>query len=245
MRLSSFLKDHPIIKKEYVTVGNWIRDGQVKVDGNITYKNIRVNPNHAQVELFQSALWQKLPYTNPNLKILLFYKPRDYLCTHSDPFGRKIVYDLLPQEFRQFRSAGRLDQDSEGLMVFSNDGFFLHSISHPSQKCTKVYLVGLLDNLPDSFFEKAKSGDFVIEHNEVVFDLQPCLVQPIQPENKTKFNFLGLESNFFWYEFHLQEGKTNQIRKMCMQFDNEVQRLIRIQQGKYELNQNLIIPRLV
>jgi pseudouridine synthase len=239
MRLSDFLKEHPKIRAEYRVVGNWIKDKLVEVDGLITTKNVRLNPYKAKVRVFLQNGWLELPYRNPNRQIILFYKPRGYLCTHSDPFARPIVYSLLPLKYQKLRSAGRLDQDSEGLMVFSNDGYFLHSIANPINLQTKAYLVGLESQLPKEFFAKAESGSFIIEHARMPTKLLPCHVFLIDEFNKSKFEYLNLETNLTWYRFELHEGRTNQIRQMCQQFDNPVVRLIRVQQASFSLSQNL------
>lgn len=240
MRLSGFLKQHHLISEQYPTIGQWIKDQKVKVNDQITTQNVRFNPYKVKVEILQIGTWNLLQYQNPDQKIIAFCKPRNYLCTHFDPFSRPIVYTLLPKQFQNFRSAGRLDQDSEGLIIFSNDGYFLHSITHPDNKQTKVYLVGLEFPLPSEFFDQARLGNFVITHAKQDTKLIPCAVQAISPKTVQEFKFLRLEKTLIWYEFYLHEGRTNQIRQMCQQFDNPVLRLIRIAHGNYRLSEKLI-----
>jgi pseudouridine synthase len=244
MRVSYFLKSHPKILQDHIVVGNWIRQGLVEVNGLVVKKNIRLNPNRSTVRIYLDEKWLDLPYTNPNKQVLIFCKPRGYLCTHYDPFDRPIIYSLLPEQFRQFRSAGRLDQDSEGLLVLSNDGYFISDLCEPIYQCTKVYLVGLVQPLPEEFFTQASDGEFVIIHEKEPTKLLPCEVFAVRSE-LDKYSYLNFENNYHWYQFNLHEGKTNQIRQMCQQFDNPVQRLIRVKQGEFQMTEKLWQQKLI
>lgn len=72
---------------------------------------------------------------------VLLHKPRGFLCTSSDPRGRQIVYDLLPPRWRTLRYIGRLDRESEGLLLFTSDGLLIQRLAHPRHKIPKVYEV--------------------------------------------------------------------------------------------------------
>ncbi len=244
MRISYFLKSHPKILQDHRIVGNWIKQGLVEVNGLIVKKNVRLNPNRSIVRIYLQEEWWDLPYINPDKQVVLFAKPRGYLCTHYDPFNRPIIYNLLPEELRQFRSAGRLDQDSEGLLVLSNDGYFISDLCEPVYNCTKVYLVGLLQPLIEEFFVQATTGEFVIIHEKKPTKLLPCEVT-LTKDALREYSYLDFEKNYYWYQFNLHEGKTNQIRQMCQQFDNPVQRLIRVKQGDFEMTQELWSKKII
>jgi pseudouridine synthase len=167
------------------------------------------------------------------------YKARGYLCTHKDHFGRKKIYDLLPQQYRMLRSAGRLDKDSEGLLVLTDDGYYLFGLTSPKFPCNKVYLVGLKAPLSQDMIDEAKSGQFVIERDGKDQILRPVSITQAHDEVFEEFEYLYLERDLMWYEFTLQEGKYNQIRKMCLKYSNPVQRLIRIQHREYKLSSTI------
>ena len=254
MRLSNYLKQHPTIQNHllnlnikeelevWTIIGQWINDGLVSIDGQITLTHARVNPNVSVVSINLDNQIIQLPYTNPKLEYILFYKPVGYLCTHKDPIKRPIVYDLLPSQYQDFNSAGRLDQNSEGLIVFSNDGYFLHRLMSPEIPCDKVYLVGLKQHLSQGFVELAFSGEFIIHQQNNGGDIIGQQLLPVKVEilGKNNFGYLKLESDLIWYQFTLNEGRNNQIRKMCASFDNPVQRLIRIQQGQFRLTKEIM-----
>ena len=72
---------------------------------------------------------------------LLFYKPVGYITTTKDEHGRKTIYDLLPVKYKHLNPVGRLDRDSEGLLLLSNDGHFINQILHPSHNIKKTYVI--------------------------------------------------------------------------------------------------------
>ena len=99
-----------------VNMGTRIGHGDhVKVDGK------RVSPNQVSV--------------------LAFHKPRGFVCTREDELGRETIYDLLPPSLRSLHHVGRLDRDSEGLLILTNDGDLSQRLMHPSKSVEKEYLV--------------------------------------------------------------------------------------------------------
>lgn len=111
-----------------------IRRERVTVDGEVAYLGQKVDPETAVIEVDGVPL-----PVRPDLVYYLLYKPRGTISTVSDPEGRETVVDLVPPEPRVV-PVGRLDADSEGLLILSNDGDFINRVTHPSYGVTKTYL---------------------------------------------------------------------------------------------------------
>lgn len=157
-----------------------------------------------------------------------FYKPIGCITTKSDPQGRLSVYDLIPKEYRNLICIGRLDYNTEGLLLFTNDGEFSRKMCLPENNFERVYRIriyGELDrNIANSIKEIAKKGIFLdgIKYKsfDIFFD---------------NINLNRLISNH-WAEIIIKEGKNREVRKIMDYFGFEVNRLIRIKFGKYILN---------
>ena len=216
-----------------------INNGLVRVNGKTMRRNRSFVIERDTFEVCLEDRWITLEHEIERT-VILMYKPRGYLCTHKDHFGRDKIYDLLPEQYRTLRSAGRLDQDSEGLLILSDDGYYLFGLTSPKFPCNKVYLVGLEQELSQDMINEAASGNFVIQRDGVDQQLRPVTVEPIDERTQTDHQYLQLEEDLFWYEFTLQEGKYNQIRKMCNMYGNPVQRLIRIQHREYTLTKSTV-----
>jgi pseudouridine synthase len=131
-----------------------IREGRVRVNGAI------VKEMGVRVDLATDVVLVDDARVSPERKVhLLLYKPRDYLCTTSDQFGRKTILDLLPAKLdaRMF-TVGRLDFESEGLVVVTNDGDFAHEVLHPRRRLPRTYYVKVRGHLTPELLTKARQG---------------------------------------------------------------------------------------
>ena len=88
----------------------------------------------------------------------LFHKPAGYITTKSDEKSRKTIYDILPENFKKFNPAGRLDKASSGLIILTNDGELLQKLTHPKIQVSKVYKVTVKGKLSDGDFYKLVNG---------------------------------------------------------------------------------------
>lgn len=116
------------------TAEDMIRDGRVTVDGEPAHLGQKIDVEEAHVEIDGVPLPVK-----PGLVHYLLYKPAGVISTADDPQGRPTVLDLVPGDTRVY-PVGRLDADSEGLLIITNDGDLTHHITHPSRGVTKTYL---------------------------------------------------------------------------------------------------------
>ncbi len=204
-----------------------ISKGWVKVNGEIASLGVQVDEN-TNVSIFNGWSWKDLSPKADTNSVLLMYKPAEVMTTRDDPEGRKIIYDLLPEKYKDFKTAGRLDFMSEGLLVLSENGHLILSMTHPKFKTQKVYLVGLQRELTDKQIDEAKSGEMEIEG----YKLNPV---KIEKTGIDKYLYLNPDRRVFWYEFTLSEGRNRQIRKMATAFGSGVHRLIRISHGMFKL----------
>lgn len=96
-----------------------------------------------------------------------FYKPTGYITTRSDPEGRKTIYDLLPKKYHHLDPAGRLDRDSSGLLLLSNDGDFIQKLTHPRFAHDKVYRVKVDKLLTPEALRQLESGVLLAPENKL------------------------------------------------------------------------------
>ena len=129
---------------------------------------------------------------------LMLHKPKGTITSMSDEFGRKTVIDILPDEYKKLKPVGRLDYDSEGLLILTNDGNLAYKLTHPSNEISKTYVVKVEGEVKESQLAVLRAG--------VVIDgvrLNKCKVKIIERQEKhTKL------------EVVINEGKNRQVRKM-------------------------------
>ena len=142
---------------------------------------------------------------------IMLHKPRGYVTTMSDEFDRKSVADLVKDVGVKVFSVGRLDRDSEGLLIMTNDGEFANSITHPSKHVNKTYRVTVGGAVDDDQIKKLCEG-IIIEGKKTL----PCDVFVTERrDDRTVLNFI------------IHEGRNRQIRKMCDAVGLKVLRLKR------------------
>lgn len=146
---------------------------------------------------------------------VMLNKPRGVVTTCEGQFEQRIVLDLLPPELRHLRPVGRLDQDTEGLLLLTNDGELANRLMHPSFDVDKVYRVKARFRLQDKAIERLEKG-VVIEGERTA----PARVKVLTLDNK--------ESEF---EITIHEGRKHQVRLMCKEVGHQAIALRRLQQG--------------
>ncbi|MDK3160238.1 pseudouridine synthase [Kamptonema cortianum] len=148
-------------------------------------------------------------------------KPAGFVCTRNDELNRRTVYNLLPEEYSHLFTVGRLDRDSEGLLIMTNDGEFANRLTHPRYKIPKIYEV-LLESDPD--------------HAEVMKFLKGVYIKVEEDEPMKRAT---AEKVFrvarCHYEITLTQGYKRQIRQMFLAIGHPVRRLRRIQIGNLRL----------
>ncbi len=149
-----------------------------------------------------------------------FYKPAGYITTCDDEKGRKTIYDLLPEELYILKPVGRLDKDSTGLLILTNDGDLINELTHPSVKVPKVYIVSVDSKMHQHEFEQMAKG-IEIEPGKVAY----ANVTVLEVDNKHTL-----------MQITLYQGLNRQIRKMLEYLGYEVKSLKRVQHATIQLD---------
>ena len=152
-------------------------------------------------------------------RYIMLNKPRGYVTTVSDEMDRRCVMDLLEGVEERVYPVGRLDRNSEGLLLFTNDGEFANSIMHPSRHISKTYRVTVRPDINDEQLIELSSG--------IVIDGKKTLPASVVVKEKEEGRVVLLIT--------IKEGRNRQIRKMCEAVGLEVARLRRISVGPIKL----------
>ncbi len=193
-----------------------IEDGRVKVDGHVldTPAFKVTSANHVVVDgrplkrLTSTRLW-------------LYHKPVGLITSHNDDRGRDTVFDHLPKKLPRVVSVGRLDMNSEGLLLLTNDGGLAGKLSHPSLGWKRTYRVRIYGKPTEEELDELRAGatieGFTFAPAEITLESQ--------------------KGRNCWYQVVLVEGKNREIRRMFEHIDCPVSRLIRVSFGPFHLGQ--------
>ncbi|MDI6690073.1 MAG: pseudouridine synthase [Actinomycetota bacterium] len=191
-----------------------ILEGRVKVNGQVVQTlGAKVDPSEDKIEVNGKAL----QFTAERLYILL-NKPAGYLTTMMDPFNRPTIVDLIEEETRVF-PVGRLDRESEGLLLLTNDGELAYRLTHPRYKVEKTYLVEVRGHPEETILRMLRRG-VVLEDG-------------LTASAKVDVLERGRESTVV--EITIWEGRKRQVRRMFEKVGHPVIRLRRISLGPIEL----------
>ena len=147
---------------------------------------------------------------------IMLNKPKGYVTTNSEQFGRKSVLDLIDTDYRIF-PIGRLDMYTEGLLLLTNDGEFANKLMHPKNKVEKTYIANVKGNITEEKIENLRNG----------VDIGGYITKPAKVRIISKYkNEIGIK---------ISEGKNRQVRKMCEAVGLKVINLKRISIGKLNL----------
>ena len=208
MRINKFIAESGICSRR--AADSLINDGAVKINGRIAKLGDEVNDGDSvKVNGKTIGLIKKYDY-------FIMNKPKGYVSTVKDDKGRKTVIDLLPENSKRLFPVGRLDYDTEGLLILTNDGELTFKLTHPKNEVPKTYLVKTEKPVSDADVNKLRSG--------VVIDgvkTKKCNVRIIE-QNKS-FTRLNVT---------ITEGRNRQIRKMFEAVNNNVDFLKRIKIGE-------------
>ncbi|MDQ0285699.1 23S rRNA pseudouridine2605 synthase/16S rRNA pseudouridine516 synthase [Desulfofundulus luciae] len=193
-----------------------IAAGMVKVNGQVvTRLGTRVDPEKDTIEVAGRVLPRQ-----PQEKVyILLNKPRGYVTTVKDPQGRPKVMDLLRGIKLRVYPVGRLDYDSEGLLLLTNDGELAFALTHPRHQVPKTYLV-LVKGLPGNDKLDRMAGGLVLEDG---------------PTAPAKVRLVGKKNGNAFLEITIHEGKKRLVRRMCAHIGHPVLRLKRIRIGSLTL----------
>ncbi|XOU94407.1 MAG: pseudouridine synthase [Candidatus Kerfeldbacteria bacterium] len=150
-----------------------------------------------------------------NYVYIALNKPVGYVCTHARFHEEQSIFELLPNEYRHLKFAGRLDKDSEGLLILSDDGDFIYKLTHPSYRHEKEYEVKLDNPLSEDSLTKLERG---IRLTEGIAKMDRVSIS-----SKTVYNLV------------IHQGWKRQIRRMLGEVRSGIQYLKRVRVGKYKM----------
>ena len=230
-----------------------IRAGQVTINGQIATLGTRADPTRDSIKVAGKRVWVSSQH-----RYLLLNKPRGYMTTVRDPEGRPTVVDLVPERMRRgLNPVGRLDFDTEGLLLLTNDGDFALRVSHPRYGCKKTYEVKV-KGMPDAeSLDKLRHGIPIEGRLTSPSEIRPRLGMRRRRDDRGRHRQSrdrrgdgrrhdadeagrggrrpkpgrDTEANASWWVVRLTEGRTRQIREMFLRIGHPVQKLRRIAIG--------------
>ena len=189
--------------------------GRVEVDGETVRRfGARVDPEHQVIRVDGKRIPAK-----PGLVYLAFNKPPKVLTAMSDPRGRKTVTDYLGDRTERLFHIGRLDYDTEGLMLLTNDGELAHRLAHPSFEVAKTYMAEVTGPVPKDLGRRLATG---VELDDGV-------------ASADRFRIIDRSGNRVLVEVTLHEGRKHIVRRMLAAAGHPVSRLVRTDVGPIRL----------
>lgn len=193
---------------------SWIGSGRVRVNGKLIQ-----TPDHwVNLERDKVTLDGK-PVGKAHLRYVLLYKPKGYITSYKDPEGRPTVYDLIPDVDQFVGTVGRLDLDTSGLLLLTNDNQLAETLTNPESKMPKTYLVKASTRLTDEQIAQLAKG---VELSDG--PTRPAVARRVR--DSEKYTFL---------ELTITEGRNRQVRRMLEAVDSKVLKLVRTSLGPLTL----------
>ena len=185
---------------------SWIGTGKVRVNGQIVR-----NPDHwVDLERDRVTLDGK-PLRKPAKTYVLLYKPKGYITTRKDPEGRPTVYDLVSDVGKWLSPVGRLDLDTSGLLLLTNDTAFAEGVMNPEQKVPKTYQVKTTSRLSEEQLQQLRQGVLLCDG----------------PTRPAKVQLLRHSAKYSFVELTITEGRNRQVRRMIEAVGSKVLKLVR------------------
>jgi 23S rRNA pseudouridine2605 synthase len=189
----------------------WIHEGRVTVNGRATQ-----NPDQWVDMERDRVRFDGKPLESRERVYLLLYKPTGYLTTYKDPEGRPTVYDLVKDVGTFLSPVGRLDLDTSGLLLMTNDNRLAERVTNPESHVPKTYLVKAAPRLTDEQLQQLRDG---LELSD----------GPTRPAQVTRVRD---SEKYTHFEIVLTEGRNRQVRRMVEALDAKVLKLVRIRLGR-------------
>lgn len=210
IRLNKYIAECGICSRRKADI--LIESGKVLVN-DIVIKDlgVKIDDTKDQVKVDGKTISKENKYV-----YIMLNKPKGYVTTNSEQFGRKSVLDLIDTDYRIF-PIGRLDMYTEGLLLLTNDGEFANKLMHPKNKVEKTYIANVKGNITEEKTEHLRNG----------VDIGGYITKP------AKVRIISKDNNEI--EIKISEGKNRQVRKMCENVGLRVLNLKRTSVGKLNL----------
>ena len=194
----------------------WVTQGRVSVNGR------KINSPALDVTANDVITVDGKPLPErERTRLFMYHKPRGLMTTHADPEGRPTVFDHLPEDLPRLISIGRLDFNTEGLLLLTNDGGLARTLELPDTGWLRRYRVRAHGNVTQAQLDELKNG---VEVDGVKYGAIDATLERDQGAN-------------VWLVFAIREGKNREVRNVCAHLGLEVNRLIRISYGPFQLGE--------
>lgn len=210
MRINKFLAAAGVASRR--ECDKLIVDGKVKINGKIAEIGVDIGEG-------DNVTVNGLPVALKKNEYYILNKPKGYICSVCDDKGRKTVLDLMPNNIGRIYPVGRLDYDSEGLLILTTDGELAQHLMHPSNAVPKTYLVKIEGTLNENDLNPIRSG----------IEIDGCLTK------KCKAHIVETNKSYTKVHITLTEGKNREVRKMFAAIGKNVSLLKRIKIGEINL----------
>lgn len=195
---------------------SWIGERRVRVNGKVIE-----NPDHWVNFERDRVTFDGKPLVSAKKQYLLLYKPKGYLTTYTDPEGRATVYDLLTDVEGFLSPVGRLDLDSSGLLILTNDTQLAERLTNPEHHVPKTYLVKASTRISNEQIDRLRAG---VELSD-------------GPTRRAVVNRVRDSEKYTFLEITVTEGRNRQVRRMLEAVDSKVLKLVRTAIGSLRIGE--------
>ncbi|CAM3948471.1 16S rRNA pseudouridine(516) synthase RsuA [Vibrio neonatus] len=213
MRIDKYLCDGLGISRKEAT--------KLLKSGDVTLDDAMIKSGSVKVKEGQTVAWQERPIVLRGPRYLMMNKPEGVVCSHEDGFNHTVFVLIDEVRYEDLHFAGRLDVDTTGLLLITDDGQWSHRITSPKHKCDKTYRVWLADPVQDDYQQKIAEGILLRNEREPTLPAQMEVVA----ENEVLLT--------------IHEGKYHQVKRMFAALGNKVVGLHRERIGNITLDENL------
>lgn len=209
MRINKYISLCGVVSRR--AADTLVEEGRVEVNGE-TIHDLGHQVNEFADDVFVDGKKISLP---KKTRAIMFHKPPGCVCTKDDPQGRRTVYDYLPPGYQSFKYVGRLDLQSRGLLLFTDDGELLHRLTHPSFEVPRSYFVWTNRPLSENAAQKLVDGVDIRDPEDPNAEEEIAYATDVYLEND-------------YVELWLVEGKNREIRRMMRAVGYEIRDLKRV-----------------
>ncbi|MDD2864211.1 MAG: pseudouridine synthase [Methylococcales bacterium] len=203
-------------------IERWIAEGRLKINGNVVTQGAHLKAGD-YVQLNDRVVhWEK--FERQPTRVLIYHKPTGEIVSRNDPQGRPTIFANLPKlDTSRWISVGRLDVNTSGLLLVTNNGELANKLMHPSTEVEREYAVRILGEVPDEKIELLKQG-VMLEDGLAKFD---------------QIYFMGGDGANKWYHVVVSEGRNRLVRRLWEAQNVVVSRLMRVRYGPVVLSDGL------
>ncbi|MCK4840561.1 MAG: pseudouridine synthase [Methylococcales bacterium] len=203
-------------------VERWVEEGRLQVNGEKATPGIHLKSGDQVSINGRSVNWEK--YTMQPTRVIVYNKPTGEVVTRRDPQGRPVVFSRLPKlDIGRWIAVGRLDINTSGLLLLTNNGELANRLMHPSRELDREYAVRILGEVPDEMIELLKKGVELEDGKAHFHDIQ----------------FFSGEGANKWFHVVVKEGRNRLVRRLWESQGVTVSRLMRVRYGPAVLPGNV------